>query len=324
MRTKHEIQIKPKYAHWLDAAGISDPDLRVAFERCRRLHADFGRTYYLATLLLPPGKRSYVNSLYGFARYADEIVDNGDPATMATDLTGFGERALRDIRLGESSDDVCRALIHTLRVWEIPTEHIGAFLDSMLMDLTVTEYPTYEDLRKYMYGSAAVIGLQMVPILEPSTPEAYDRAAALGEAFQLTNFVRDIAEDLRRGRIYLPLEDLDAFGVTREHLMAGLVDSGFRELLRFEIDRIRRLYTVAEGGIAMLAPSSRDCIRTALVLYRGILDEVEKADYRVLDHRVAVSLASRIRFALPAYRRAKRQWRDQRPTAHIPPQAGRS
>lgn len=127
------------------------------------------------------------------------------------------------------------------------------------MDLTVTEYATYDDLRKYMYGSAA----------EP-------RAMALGEAFQLTNFVRDIAEDLARGRIYLPIQDLDRFGVTRDSLAAGVVDENFTALLRFEIDRIRRLYAFAGEGIAMLAPSNQDCIRTAFLLYGGIPDEVEK------------------------------------------------
>lgn len=319
-----ETPIRPKHARWLDAAGITDPALRAAFERCRVLHAGFGRTYYLATLLLPPAKRPYVNSLYGFARYADEIVDNGDPATMAEELTRFSESALRDIRAGHSEDIVCQALIHSMRVWDIPIEHIDAFLESMLMDLTVTEYETYADLRGYMYGSAAVIGLQMVPILEPLTLEAYERAAALGEAFQLTNFVRDIGEDLRRGRIYLPMEDLRAFGVTRERLLAGVVDDGFVELLRFQIDRIRKLYAYAEPGIDMLAPASRDCIRTAFTLYGGILDEVEAAGYRVLDRRVAVGLARRMLVALPAYQRAHRIWQTPELTGLVPAQERKS
>jgi 15-cis-phytoene synthase len=293
---------------WLDAAGIHGPSLRAAYERCRQLHADFGRTYYMATLLLPPAKRPYVNSLYGFARYADEIVDNGNPSTRAAELTEWSARALTGLRNGGGTDPVCRALAHTMRVWEIPIEHIEAFLDSMLMDLTVTEYRTYEDLRKYMYGSAAVIGLQMLPVLEPLAPQAAERAAALGEAFQLTNFVRDIAEDLARGRVYLPMEDLERFGVTRESLGAGVVDRNFTALMRFEIDRIRRLYAFAEGGIAMLAPSSRDCVGTAFALYSGIIDEVEKADYRVLHRRVSVGFARRLRVAGPAYRRARKLW----------------
>ncbi|GGU82985.1 phytoene/squalene synthase family protein [Lentzea flava] len=317
MTRSHDEKIKRTHAEWLDAAGIHDDGLRSAFELCRRLHAHYGRTYYLATLFLPQSKRPFVNSLYGFARYADEIVDNGDPSTMADEFTQWCARALADLRRGHSEDPVCRALLHTMRVWDIPLEHVEAFLSSMLMDLTITEYRTFEDLREYMYGSAAVIGLQMVPILEPLDPSAFERAAALGEAFQLTNFLRDIAEDLRRGRVYLPMEDLDAFGVTRESMTAGVVDQRFRDLLKFEIDRTRRLYAFARGGIDLLAPSSRACIATAFTLYGGILDEIERADYRILDRRVAVSVAGRLKVAIPAYRSARRFRR-----AGIPASAG--
>jgi len=154
----------------LDAAGITDPEMRVSYERCRELNAQHGKTYYLATLLLPPAKRPYVHALYGFARYADEIVD--DLASTLTDqeksdwLGRWGDAFLADVRRGSSDDPVCRAVVDTVQRWEIPTEHFEAFLHSMRMDLTVTEYPTYDDLYEYVYGSAAVIGLQMVPILE--------------------------------------------------------------------------------------------------------------------------------------------------------------
>lgn len=286
--------VKRRHATWLDAAGITDPALRASYERCRRLHATFGRTYYLAALLLPPAKRPYVHSLYGFARYADEIVDNGDPATRETEFSTWSERVLADIDAGSTADPVCEALLHTLRTWDIPIGHVKAFLQSMRMDLTVGEYRTYADLQQYMYGSAAVIGLQMTPILEPTTDEAYPRAHALGEAFQLTNFIRDIAEDLDRGRIYLPLRDLEKFGVTRADWARRVVTPAIRELLAYEIARTREIYAYAAGGIPLLAESSRPCISTALVLYRRILDEVEKADYQVFDRRVSVPLANRL------------------------------
>jgi len=298
---------KTRHSRWLDEAGITEPGLRAAYEQCRRLHAAHGRTYYLATLLLPPAKRPYVNSLYGFARYADEIVDNGDPATVTETLTTWSASALADLRRGDSADPIRRALIHTLRVWDIPCAHIEAFLESMAMDLTVTEYPTYADLRHYMYGSAAVIGLQMVPILQPADPAAAGpHAAALGEAFQLTNFLRDVAEDLRRGRVYLPQADLAAFGVDRDDLDQRHVLPRVRELLRFEIHRARRLYAFAKQGIDLLAPDSRDCIRTATVLYGRILDRIEQRHYEVLDRRVRVGVAGRLSVALPAYVRAVR------------------
>ena len=301
-------------ARELDAAGIRDPRLRASYERCRRLNAEHGRTYYLATLLLPPHKRPYVHALYGFARYADEFVDRLDTPDPDR-LVEWGEGVLTDLARGESEDPIGAALVHTARTWSLPLEHFEAFLRSMRMDITVREYPAYADLQGYMYGSAAVIGLEMVPILEPLEEEAYPRARALGEAFQLSNFLRDVGEDLDRGRVYLPLEDLERFGLTRADLERRVVTPAVRELLAFEIARTRQLYAYAAPGAGMLHPTSRDCITTALALYGGILDEIERADYRVLDRRVSVPLPRRLRVALPALvrarhaRRGERSWR---------------
>ena len=213
---------------------------------------------------------------------------------------------LAEVRAGGSVHPVSRAVVDTVRRWDIPLELFAEFLASMRMDLTVTGYATYEDLRRYMWGSAAVIGLQMVPVLEPVGPRelAEPYAADLGVAFQLSNFIRDVGEDLRRGRVYLPAEDLAAFGVTREQLARGVVDAAVRRLLAYEIARARELYRAAEPGIRLLHPTSRDCIRSALRLYGGILDEVERADYQVLDRRVAVGVPRRLAVAVPGLARA--------------------
>jgi phytoene synthase len=282
----------------LDAAGISGTDLRASYEACRRLNADHGRTYYLATLLLPAWKRPYVHALYGFARYADEIVD--DLGSTLTDA----QKAAR-LR-GWPDHHISKAVLDTARRWDIPLVHIDAFLASMLMDLTVTEYQTYDDLMTYVYGSAAVIGLEMVPILEPLVPReiAAPYAQELGVAFQLTNFIRDVGEDLQRGRVYLPQEDLSAFDVTREHLQHGIADGPVRRLLAFEVARVRELYRSARHGVRLLHPSSRPCIETALALYNRILDEVEKADYQVLGRRVGVGATRRASVAVPGLARA--------------------
>ncbi len=301
-------------ARALDAAGISDPALRAAYEECRRLHAAHGKTYYLATMLLPPAKRPYVWALYGFARYADEFVDSQEspnPQALIEWGAAFLDGLAADPASGRDAHPVSLAMMHTMRRWHIPRAHVEAFLDSMRMDITITGYPTYADLEQYMYGSASVIGLQMLPILEPVTPDAAPRARALGEAFQMSNFIRDVGEDLRRGRVYLPQEDLDLFGVTREILARGVVTPSVRELLRFEIERTRRLYDFAEPGIDMLHPTSRDCVRTAFTLYRGILDAVEAAEYQVLTQRVSVPLTRRLAVALPAARHARVARRDE-------------
>lgn len=294
----------------LDAAGITDPALRASYEACRRLNASHGRTYYLATLLLPAWKRPYVHALYGFARYADEIVD--DLASTLTDaekadwLVGWGDQFVADVAAGGSEHPISRAVVDTVRRWDIPMTYVEAFLASMRMDLTVTDYATYDDLMTYVYGSAAVIGLEMVPVLEPLVPRevADPYAADLGIAFQMSNFIRDVGEDLRRGRVYLPLEELAAFGVDREHLERGVVDARVRRALAFQVARTRETYRVAAHGVRLLHPTSRPCIETALALYGGILDEVEKADYQVLDRRVSVGTARRAAVAGPGLVRA--------------------
>jgi phytoene synthase len=292
--------------------AAADPDLAASYAACRRLHSAYGRTYFLATLLLPAWKRPYVHALYGFARYADEIVDDLastlSPAEKAEALRIWGDRFLAGDPAPDPTPgvDVLPAVRDTIARWSIPREHFEAFLTSMQMDLTVTEYETFEDLQTYVFGSAAVIGLQMVPILEPLNPAAYEYARDLGVGFQLANFLRDVGEDLARGRIYLPQESLRLFGVDREHLARGVVDGPIRRLLAYEIARCRELFRNAAPGIRLLHPTSRDCIRTAFTLYSGILDEIERADYQVLDRRVSVPLPKRLGVALPGLVRAAR------------------
>lgn len=294
----------------LDAAGILEPALRDSYELCRRINSAHGRTYYFTTLLLPPAKRPYVHALYGFARRADEIVDEMDPSLTtdqrATELDRWGTSILNDIHRGHSDDPVGRALVDTVCRWSIPVSHFEVFLASMAMDLTVREYATFADLRTYVAGSAEAIGLQMVPILGPLAPEAYDRAADLGTAFQLANFIRDVGEDLDRGRVYLPLDELAAFGVTRADLEKRVVTPALVAALRFQVQRVRDLAVQARDGVHLLDPTSRDCIEAARRLYCGIVDEVERNGYDVFTKRATVPLRRRVAVFLPAWRRARR------------------
>jgi len=289
----------------LTAAGITDPDLRASYEECKRLNALHGKTYYLATLLLPKAKRPFVHALYGFARYADEIVD--DLASelsveeKADALSTWGNGVLADLKKGTSKDHVGRALIDTVKRFDIPHEHFEAFLHSMTMDLTVQEYETYEDLLEYVYGSAAVIGLEMVPILGPLHNDAYEAAKKLGIAFQLANFIRDVDEDLDRGRVYLPIKELAQFGVTREMLEERVLTPEIIEALKFQIARVRQLQAESAAGIAMLEATSRPCIEAASTLYCGIVDEVEKIGYDIFNQRAKTSTARRIRVAGGAF-----------------------
>jgi len=289
----------------LTAAGITDSDLRASYEECKRLNALHGKTYFLATLLLPKAKRPFVHALYGFARYADEIVD--DLASelsieeKAEALSNWGNGVLADLKKGTSDDHVGRALIDTVKRFDIPHEHFEAFLHSMTMDLTVQEYETYEDLLEYVYGSAAVIGLEMVPILGPLHNDAFEAAKKLGIAFQLANFIRDVDEDLDRGRVYLPIKELAQCGVSREMLEERVLTPEIIEALKFQIARVRQLQAEAAPGIALLEATSRPCIQAASTLYCGIVDEVEKIGYDIFNQRAKTSTARRMRVAGAAF-----------------------
>ncbi len=295
----------------LTAAGILNPDLRASYTECKRLNSLHGKTYYLATLLLPKAKRPHVHALYGFARYADEIVDDLGSTLSVEEksllLKSWGGRVLDDIRSGTSQDHVGRALVDTVHRFNIPIELFEAFLHSMTMDLSITRYQSYEELTEYVYGSAAVIGLQIVPILGASEPAAYLAAEKLGIAFQLANFIRDVSEDLDRGRIYLPLDELSAAGVTEEMLAAKKLTPEIKTALSFQIDRVRRLQREAADGIKLLDPASQPCITAASELYCGIVDEVEKINYQIFTHRAATSSWRRLRVALPAFLQAVRE-----------------
>ncbi len=294
----------------LTAAGILDPQLRASYEECKRLNSLHGKTYYLATLLLPPAKRPHVHALYGFARYADEIVDDLSSTLSeeekAAELERWGKGVLTDIKTGTSNDHIGRALVDTVQRFAIPIEYFEAFLNSMTMDLTVSQYQTFEDLMEYVYGSASVIGLQMVPILGGDIEAAKVCAQKLGTAFQLANFIRDVSEDLDRGRVYLPIQELQNHGVTSEMLEAKVLTPQIKSALKEQIERVRRLQREATPGIAYLAPESRACIDAASELYCGIVDEVEKIDYEIFKIRAKTSTWRRIKVALPAYLRARR------------------
>ncbi|MEE1822934.1 phytoene/squalene synthase family protein [Streptomyces sp. BE20] len=291
-------------ARELDRAGVSDRDLRLAYEECRRLNARHGRTYFLATRLLSPAQRPAVHALYGFARWADDIVDDpGVPGGLTARAAALDELERRfgtAWQDGRGGHPVVDAVVDTARRYGIGRRHFTDFLASMRMDLHVEEYPTFQELMTYVHGSAAVIGLQCLPVLRTVGPQerAAPHAAGLGTAFQITNFIRDVGEDLDRGRIYLPADQLASHGVDRDLLMwcrrTGRGSARVAAALRERIAHTRGLYRYASLGVPILAPASRPCVAAALVLYRRILDEVERHGVEVVLHRrVCVSRGRR-------------------------------
>lgn len=304
-------------------------DLAVAYRECRRIAAAHGRTYFLATRLLSAPRRPAVHALYAFARMVDDIVDHAEDRARAPEHGPAGELDVieKQLRLvlehsgtnhappeypyrdsAELRALILSALADTIHRYAIAPEHFWIFLDSMRMDVPGTahyrdRYPTMADLRDYMRGSAAAIGLQLLPVLGTVVPvaEAEPAAAALGEAFQLTNFLRDIAEDLDRGRIYLPADQLAAFDVDVDLLFhcrrTGRTDPRVRRALAHLIAVNRDIYRRANPGIDLLTPRVRPAIRTASTLYAAILDRIETANHEIFTTRAVVPRHHRIRVA---------------------------
>lgn len=307
---------------------MSSASLAAAYRRCRDVTREHGRSYYLATKVLPPAERSAVYALYAFARVVDDIVDeSGYPpqhqahcldAVEASLRTAFTPGAGSPIALPVSAStgvaaEIVDALRDTVNRYGIAHEYLWAFLASMRMDVPETpahrsRYATMAELHTYMYGSAAVIGLQLLPVFGSNTAEAREGATALGYAFQLTNFLRDIADDYRRGRVYLPLSEIEPFGVTEEVLARCVqerrTDPRMRAAIAHLIAVTRSYYRTAEAALPALPPSARLCVDTALRLYGSILDQIEHADYAVFAERAVVPNRRRLRIAAPRLARA--------------------
>jgi phytoene synthase len=274
--------------------------LERSYAQCRRLTVAHGTTYFWAARLLPRDSRYHVWALYAFARHADDIVDalDGRPASDR-------QAALEKLRCdffhaldeGSSDDPVLAAVVHTVRSLDIDPDCFDRFLRSMAMDLAVTGYATWGELLDYMDGSAAVIGEMMLPVLRPTTPAAIGPARDLGLAFQLTNFLRDVGEDLDRGRVYIPREDLERFGADPRRRR---VDQEWRQLMRFEIERNHGLYASADDGIAALTGRAAKCVQVARTLYSQILDRIEAADYDVFSSRARIPTWRKIATAASA------------------------
>jgi len=265
-------------------------ELRTSYDRCRLLHRAHGTTYFWATRALPRPDQRHVHALYGLCRYADEIVDapdRGGTAERAAALDALRDQLIRGIEIGHSHHPVLAAVVATVQQLSIDPELLLRFFASMRMDLSVSTYQTHAELERYMDGSAAVIGELMLPVLRPPDHVAARHGArALGVAFQLTNFLRDVDEDLDRGRIYLPLDDLERFGADPRRRVA---DAPWRAFSRFQVERIRSIYRDADAGIELLPPRSASVIRAARVLYSRILDRIEAAGHDVFSTRARIA-----------------------------------
>lgn len=275
----------------LTAPGSSD--LEQAYHVCRDLTKDASKTFYMASLFLGPEKRRAIWAIYAFCRTADDIVDRNTLAPERLASIDELERKLTAAVRGYASEPIFVAYHEASRNFDVPLEPALDLLRGLRMDITIRRYPTYESLLDYCYHVASTIGLLVAPVLGYSSG-ALEYAVTLGRAMQLTNILRDIGEDARMGRIYLPSEDLARFGYSESNVFEAVIDDSFVALMQFQIARVRKLYAEAEPGIALLAPESRYTVRLALALYSRILRAIELNRYDVFNKRAYVPFRSKV------------------------------
>jgi phytoene synthase len=262
-----------------------------AYDHCNRLTSKHSRTFYLASGLLPDAKRRAIRALYAFCRTSDDMVDcsKGD---AATNLENWRKRTVYP--RSDEQDPVVMAWADTRHNFHIPWRYVDQLITGVAQDLQYSEYETFNELATYCYGVACTVGLMSMHIIGFAGEQALPYAIRLGVALQLTNILRDVGEDWETGRIYLPKEDLEAFGVTKADLDAKVVDERWRALMHFQIQRTRQLYAGAMQGVAYLNPDGRFAIAAAAELYRAILDDIEAHDYDVFHRRAHISATGKL------------------------------
>lgn len=272
-----------------------------AYEVCRQITAEYSKTFYLGTLLMTPEKRRAIWAIYVWCRRTDELVDGPQAALTTEETLDRWENQLNSIFQGHPIEDTDVALVDTIKRFPLDIQPFKDMIEGQRMDLYRSRYHTFDELELYCYRVAGTVGLMSTTVmgvdLEQSTapwrryeapPNPTPEAIALGIANQLTNILRDVGEDARRGRIYLPLEDLALFDYTEEDLMNSVLDDRWCALMQFEIQRARKFYQQAEQGISQLSPDARWPVWAAQVLYSKILDVIEQNDYDVFNKRAYV------------------------------------
>lgn len=289
-----------------------------AYEYCRQITAKYSKTFYLGTLLMPKEKREAIWAIYVWCRRTDELVDGPESRFTTPETLDQWEKQLESVFAGYPADDPDVALVNTLERFPMDIQPFRDMIDGQRMDLYRSRYETFEELKLYCYRVAGTVGLMSSAVLGidnsyrtapwHQSSQFYipqEEAIALGIANQLTNILRDVGEDVHRGRIYLPLEDLARFDYTEKDLFNGVIDDRWRALMHFQIQRARKYYQDAERGIRALNPDSRWPVWTALMLYQGILDVIERNQYDVFNKRAFVPKPAKMLYLPVAWLRAQ-------------------
>lgn len=282
----------------------SDPEMRLAYRACTEIIRKHSKSFYYSARLLPHAKRQGIMALYAFCRTSDDLVDASD---SQVDRAAAREAArdalaqwatLASCQSPDKAHPVASAWAETRSRFGIPTHLTDELLSGIRMDLTIDRYENWDDLWVYCYRVASTVGLMSMYITGAETMDAVPYAVQLGVALQLTNILRDIGEDARTNRVYLPAEEMARFGYTEEMLFAGVINSNFTNLMEYQIARAHALYNAARPGIAMLPRDSRIAVAAAADFYRGILGKIRAARYDVFSRRAHLSFGEKLS-ALP-------------------------
>jgi len=278
----------PFFSYW---AG--DAALRKAYKQAEKITAAHSKSFHFASGLLPEEKRSAVRALYAFCRTVDDIVDEVD-SPKDRDLELFYWRQVVQSASSPTDDLVAAAWADTLNRYHIPRRYALQLIDGVARDLSQTRYQTFDELATYCYGVASTVGLMSMYIIGFKGHEAVPYAIKLGVALQLTNILRDVGEDFRNGRVYLPREELVFYGIRESDIAEGRVTKRWRQFMRFQLERTRQLYKESWAGVKMLEREGQLAIGAASTFYSGILDEIEKNDYDVFTRRASLSAMDKV------------------------------
>ena len=272
---------------------LADPTaLNRAYAHSEEITKEHSATFHLASALLPDEQRQAIRALYAFCRVSDDLVDQpqGEGDLAVVDVARFERwKQLSLSNHPRENELVASAWVDTRLRFHIPRQYAEQLLDGVASDLTVNRYSTFSDLADYCYGVASTVGLMSMHIVGFEDDSAIPYAVKLGVALQLTNILRDVAEDWENGRLYLPLEELATFGLSEEDIAAQTNDERWKAFMAFQIERARRLYAEAMPGLVLLKRRGRVAVAAAAELYRAILDDIEANDYDVFSRRAHIS-----------------------------------
>jgi phytoene synthase len=278
---------RPFFSYW---AG--DASLQKAYKHAELITAEHSKSFHFASGLLPEEKRSAVRALYAFCRTVDDIVDESADDEREARLDYW--RTMIETASFENNDLVAAAWADTLSRYHIPRHYALQLIDGVNRDLTQSRYQTFDELATYCYGVASTVGLMSMYIVGFKNNDAVPYAIKLGVALQMTNILRDVGEDYRNGRIYLPREELAFYGIREQDIAEGRITDNWRQFMKFQIERTRHLYKDSWEGVKMLEREGQLAIGAASVFYQGILDEIEKHDYNVFTRRASLSAIGKI------------------------------